>query len=152
MARELINNELILLNRHFKSKEDIIKKIADQAEMIAKVSSKEKYLEAVFERESLISTSVGYGIAIPHGKSEAVNEDFLGFCRLDEPIKWDEEGEVDLVFLMGVSTKNGNDKHLRYLAMISRKLMNEDFRNSLRNAYSKEQIYNLLNNIMSSDF
>ncbi len=148
----MINNELILLNQNFKSKEDIIRKIADQAEMIGKISSKDKYLEAVFERESLISTSVGYGIAIPHGKSEAVNEDFLGFCRLDEPIKWDEEeGEVDLVFLMGVSTKSGNDQHLRYLAMISRKLMNEDFRNSLRNADSKEQIYNLLNNIMSSD-
>lgn len=145
----MTNRELIVLNQKFSSKEEIIKNLAKNAKNINKVSSLEKYLEAVFERESLISTSVGYGIAIPHGKSDAVKEDFLGFCKLEEPIKWDDtDGMVDLVFLMGVSTKSGNDQHLRYLAKISRKLMNEEFRDSLRSTESQEEIYKLLNEII----
>ena len=60
-----------------------------------------KYLESVFDREKATTTSIGHGIAIPHGNMMEVNESRIAVAILDSPIEW--AGDlVDVVFLLSV--------------------------------------------------
>lgn len=141
----MINKELIVLDSDLLNKEDIIKFLGKKAYDLGYTTNLNKYIEAVEKREKEFSTAVGYGVSIPHGKSEAVNEAFIAFMRSKNPILWDEEdhGPVRLIFLIGVPENKKETLHLKILAQISKKLMDEEFRNNLINE-SKDKVFELL--------
>ncbi|MBC7087286.1 MAG: PTS sugar transporter subunit IIA [Tissierellales bacterium] len=142
----LINENLILLNSNAKNKNDLIRDLSILANNDGKINNIDEYIEAVLKREREYSTAVGFGVAIPHGKSDSVIEPFLAFARVND-IDWDSpDGKpVDIVFLIGVPEKDAGSLHLKILANLSRKLMKEDFRESLRNISSKQELLEFLN-------
>lgn len=144
----MINKEMIVLDSELKNRDDIISSLAKKALDLGYVSNLDEYINAVKKRESEFSTAIGYSVSIPHGKSEAVNEAFIGFLRSKESFKWDEnqEEEVKLVFLIGVPESKKETLHLKILAQISRKLMDENFREKLLNE-NFGNVYKLLNEI-----
>lgn len=110
-----------------------------------KVSDPEGYAKDVRDREATFATYIFDGIAIPHAKSENVTEPFVIYARLNEAVHWgddDDENAVQ-VFLLGVP-KSGNNLHLELLTRLSKKLVHEDFRNSLAAASNIEEVYQLL--------
>ncbi|NLP45536.1 MAG: PTS sugar transporter subunit IIA [Epulopiscium sp.] len=141
----LINKNLIEMNLTSKTRDEVIQALAKLAYQEGRVSDIEKYVQAVLKRENEYSTSVGFGVAIPHGKTNAVKEPFLGFARVKE-VDWaaPDKNPIDLVFIIGVPEEQSGNEHLKILAKISRKLMKEDFRSSLRNADTKESILNII--------
>lgn len=145
---KLINKEMIVLDSELKNRENIISSLAEKALDLGYVSNLEEYINSVKKRESEFSTAIGYSVSIPHGKSEAVKEAFIAFLRSKEVFKWDEnqEEEVRLVFLIGVPESKKETLHLKILAQISRKLMDEDFRGKLLNE-NFENVYKLLSEI-----
>lgn len=110
------------------------------------------YIEDVLCREELTSTAIGFGVAIPHGKSACVDEVTVAFGRLDEGIEWESfDGQkVDLVFLLAVPEECKGDQHLRLIACLSRKLIHEEFRESLRNAEDTDEIMALLDETLNA--
>lgn len=141
----MINKELIILDSNLSNKEDIIRFLGKKAYDLGYTTNLNQYIEAVEKREKEFSTAVGYGVSIPHGKSEAVNEAFIAFMRSKSPILWDEEnhGPVRLIFLIGVPENKKETLHLKILAQISKKLMDEEFRNNMLNE-SKDKVFELL--------
>ncbi|WP_055665117.1 PTS sugar transporter subunit IIA [Desnuesiella massiliensis] len=141
----MINKELIVLDSDLSNKEDIIRFLGKKAYDLGYTTNLNQYIEAVEKREKEFSTAVGYGVSIPHGKSEAVNEAFIAFMRSKNPILWDEEdhGPVRLIFLIGVPENKKETLHLKILAQISKKLMDEDFRNNMISE-SKDKVFELL--------
>lgn len=141
----MINKELIVLDSDLSNKEDIIRFLGSKAYDLGYTTNLNQYIEAVEKREKEFSTAVGYGVSIPHGKSEAVNEAFIAFMRSKNPILWDEEdhGPVRLIFLIGVPENKKETLHLKILAQISKKLMDEEFRNSMINE-NKDKVFKLL--------
>jgi fructose PTS system EIIA component len=142
----LINKNLILVNIDAEDKNQAINKLIALIKSENKITSEEKFLSCVLERESEFSTGVGNGIAIPHGKSETVKEAIVAFAKLNKRIDWDSidsEG-VDLIFLLGVPEKNTENLHLKILAQLSRKLMDEDFVRLLRDANTQQEVYDAL--------
>ncbi|ERK30651.1 PTS sugar transporter subunit IIA [Clostridium intestinale] len=141
----MINKELIILDSYLETKEEIIQFLSEKAYNLGYTTNLDDFIGAVRKREEEFSTAVGYGVSIPHGKSEAVNEAFIAFLRLKNPILWDDEGHgpVKLVFLLGVPESKKETLHLKILAQISRKLMDEDFRNNLVEENEKK-VYELL--------
>ena len=129
----MINKELIVLDSELKSRDVIIETLAKRALNSGYISNLDEYIDAVRKRESEFSTAVGYGVSIPHGKSIAVDRAFIGFLRCKEEIEWykNQKEKVRLVFLIGVPESKKETLHLRILAQISRKLMDEVFRNQL---------------------
>src|SRR5574343_311659 len=101
-------------------KEAIIRFLARKAFEAGYINDVETYVQSVLHRESEYSTGVGYGIAIPHGKSEAVNEAFVMFTRVDH-VDWQslDGTDVDMVFQIGVPASDAGDQHLRILAQLS---------------------------------
>ena len=126
----MINSELIVLDSDLEKKEDIISFLGKKAFDSGYTTDMKQYIAAVEKREKEFSTAVGYGISIPHGKSEAVREAFIAFMRSKNPILWDEEENktVKLIFLIGVPENKKDTLHLKILAQISKKLMDESFR------------------------
>ncbi|MCI6277123.1 MAG: PTS sugar transporter subunit IIA [Clostridium sp.] len=144
----MINREMIVLDSELKDRNDVIKYLSEKARTLGYISDMDKYVEAVKKREAEFSTAIGYEVSIPHGKSESVNEAFIAFLRSKNGLYWDDnkESEVKLVFLLGVPESKKETLHLKILAQISRRLMDEEFREKLIKSDYK-QVYELLHEI-----
>lgn len=140
----LITPELILLDMDANDKEQVIKKLSKLIDNVGRLIDCDGYLKQVFAREKEFATSLGYEVAIPHGKCDSVRSAALAFARLKNPIKWSEEDEVRYVFLIAVPEVEAGNRHLQILAQISRKLMREEFREKLKNSSTKEEILKIL--------
>jgi PTS system fructose-specific IIA component len=129
----IIHESLIELNLKSKNRTEIIETLAQKAEELGRINNFTGYVQAVFAREELFSTAIGYGIAIPHGKSSFVEEPFIAFARSPEEFICDSRSEhkVRLIFLIGVPEEQASDLHLKILANISRGLMNDSYRERL---------------------
>lgn len=152
----MINKELIILDSDLSNKEDIIGYLAVKAKRLGYLTNLDAYIQAVENREKEFSTAIGYEVSIPHGKSEAVNDAFIAFMRTKEPVIWDHDTnqQVRLVFLLGVPESKKENLHLKILAQISRRLLDEKFRECLlavdqENAF--EQLMEIEKNIIAME-
>jgi PTS system fructose-specific IIA component len=143
----IINESLINLNIKNATKEEVIRELAELANTEGRLEDIETYVKAVLHREDEYSTAVGFGVAIPHGKTNAVKEPFLTFAKVNQ-VDWNAlDGEpVDLVFMIGVPEESAGSLHLKILAGISRKLMKDEFREGLRASKTEADVIELLKN------
>ncbi len=126
-----------------------IEYLVEKAEEIGFVNEKDPLVEAVIEREKLVSTNLELSIAIPHGKSSVVNEPFISYLSTTRPFPWDEgeSSSVQYIFLIGVPENGGSKTHLKYISEVSKKLMDEDFRKELFESKTSKEAYELLKSI-----
>lgn len=145
----LIEQNLIELDLKAKNRDEAIEELSNIAFRAGKISSVEEFMNSVLEREKSYTTGIGNGIAIPHGKCDAVKGVTVVFGRSDFGIEWDSlDGKpVYLVFLLGIPAENAENTHLKILSQLSRKLMDENFVQTLRAASSKDEILYALNEI-----
>ena len=148
----MIREPLIFAKEALKNKEDVIRQIAGAAKEEGVLRDPEEFMEAVLQREEEVSTSIGYGIAIPHGKTDAVKEPFISFMSFKTPFIWDQEtgDEVKAAFLIGVPETNTEMLHLKAIAAISKRLLDDDFREELYACRSQREAYALLSEIDQS--
>jgi len=146
----MIDERLILLDSSLSSKIEVLQYLAKQAKKFQYLNNAENYLVTVNEREKEFSTAIGHSVSIPHGKSQEVIQPFICFVRTLQKIPWDGMGnEVSLVFLLGIPEEQKGVLHLKILAEISKKLLDETFREQLV-AGSKETIINQLYQVEDS--
>nr|WP_308425142.1 fructose-specific PTS transporter subunit EIIC [Wenjunlia tyrosinilytica] len=129
-----------------RTKKEAIEEMADLLASTGKVADKAGLIEAALAREVQGTTGLGEEIAIPHAKSDAVTAPVVGFARSAEGIEW---GSLDgttakLVFMISVPEAAAGDEHLRILALLSRRLVDADFRARLQAAPTREEIMRLL--------
>ncbi len=143
----LINNNMVKINLEATTREEALNKLAIIAYEEGRIASVSDYVEAVLKREGEYSTAVGFGVAIPHGKTDAVKEPFLMFAKVN-PMDWKAlDGEyIDIIFLIGVPEEESGAMHLKILASLSRKLMKQEFREALRNVSTEDELITLLKN------
>lgn len=148
---QVINEELVDLAIDADSKMTAINVLADRINQAGRLHDHAGYVESVVEREKLTTTGIGFGIAIPHGKSPHVKETTVAFGRLNNKVDWQSlDGEnVGLVFLLAVPEECQGDQHLRIIAGLSRKLVHQEFRDTLQQASSDQEIVNLLNDSLA---
>jgi len=147
--RELLSEETIFLPLEVGTKEEVIAKMTEGLKLSGSVRDGEQYVSDVLEREATGSTGIGFGVAIPHGKSAGVVKPGLAVARMAGPTDWDslDETPVSIVFLIAVPKENVGNEHLQILVALSRKLIHDDFRQSLLDAGSKQEIIDILTNM-----
>lgn len=149
---KIINENLIELDVKAKDKVELIKELAKVIDKENRLNSYDEYVEEVIHRESLTTTGVGFGIAIPHGKCEAVKVPTVAFGRIKDGVDWNSlDGEpVYIVFLLAVPLESASNEHLKILAALSRKLLKDDFRESLMKIENKGELLELLEDVLKN--
>lgn len=145
----MIKKELVFLGVQAKKRNEVFEFLAEKVQKEDLIKDTNAFTNAVIERENQISTNIDFQIAIPHGRSETVLEPFISYMSTEYPIQWDEgiNGSVKYIFLIGVPKIGGDKTHLKYISEVSKKLIDEDFREELFQCQTQEQAYQLLNKI-----
>jgi fructose-specific phosphotransferase system IIA component len=140
-VHELLDIKNILTEFKSENKDDVINELVDLLKGDERVVDLEEIRKCVFEREEKMSTGVGKGFAIPHGKTNSVTDIVAAFGKSETPIEYNSlDGEpVHLVFLM-IGKETLLAKHIKLLSRISRLMNNEEFRKKLIQAESKQTI------------
>ncbi|WP_018885973.1 PTS sugar transporter subunit IIA [Paenibacillus massiliensis] len=146
---DLLTEETIFLPLESGGKEDVIRRMVEGLQKTGAVTDAESYVQAVLTREQSSSTGIGFGVAIPHGKSSGVARAGLAFARMAEPTEWEslDDQPVSIVFLIAVPAENVGNEHLQILVALSRKLIHEEFRNSLLQAKTPAEVTEVLKSI-----
>lgn len=126
---DLLNEDNVIAELEVNTKEEAIKSLvstipAEVGEDVINAS-----LKAVLERESVMSTGVGKGLAIPHGRVKGVNENYVGFAKLAKPLDYGsiDQKPVSMVFLL-IGPETQSSLHIKLLSRISKLMNNDDFR------------------------
>lgn len=149
VAKDVIKKKMILLQQDAKTKDEVLRHLIEAAAENQLITEQQPFLEAVLNREAEVPTAIGYQIAIPHGKSNTVGAPFIGFLQTKKDFIWTKghEEEVKLIFLIGVPMENENNIHLKFISQLSKKLLDEDFREQLLTITDVNQAYELLSAI-----
>jgi len=137
---QLLAEQSINLTAEAKDRDDAIRQ-AGQA-LLAAGAIDATYIDAMLERENSVSTFVGEGVAIPHGTlagKDAVKNDALVLLRFPEGVDWDGN---NVRIAIGIAAK-GNG-HIALLSQLATVLLEPEKAEALRNATTKEQVYELL--------
>ncbi len=141
----ILTEDLIKVNIPGETKEDVINAIIDLAASSQKIKDVDKVRQAIFEREKIMSTGVGKGFAIPHGKTDAVTDIVAAFGVTENPIDYqslDHEPVRLLFLLIGKDSLVG--AHIKLLSRISRLMNKEELRSRLLKAESSAEILQIL--------
>lgn len=142
---ELLDINSIDLNPQISNKEEAIDHLVNLLDQSGKLNDKEIYKESVLNREAQSTTGIGDGVAIPHGQSEGVETAGLSAMVVKEGLDFKSlDGQPTYLFFMIGAPKDSEGAHLQALAQLSTLLMEEDFRNALINASSKEEFLQLI--------
>jgi len=144
---QILQPDCIKVPVESRDKEAVITELVDLLDAKGLLSDRDRVLEAVLIRERIQSTGTGAGIAIPHGKCNAVKELVLAIGIAHEPIEYNSiDGKPVTILILLVSPADQTGPHIQALATISRLMLNEEFRQKLEKVTSADEVYELLNN------
>ena len=142
---DLLKKEGIYLNAKVNSKKEAIDTLVDLMDNTGNLNNKDEYKNTVLVREELSTTGIGDGIAIPHGKTSAVDRAGLSSMVVKEGVDYDSlDGMPAKLFFMIAAPESADNVHLEVLARLSTILMDEDFREKLINAKDKDEYLRLI--------
>ena len=142
---DLIHPGYIQLDLKAQTKMDVMDQMIDILYQHHAIDDKQGFKDDVLDRESISSTGIGFGIGIPHAKSIHVKIPSLIFAKSEQGVAFDSfDGKDAHLFFMIAMPEDGTNTHLKVLAMLSRKLMHEDFREALLEASSIEETLDLI--------
>ena len=142
---DLLDKNSISLNAAPADKKETLDLAVELMAKSGKLSDVEKYREQVYAREEERTTGIGEGIAIPHGKCDAVKAPGLAAMVIKNGVEYESlDGEpVTLLFLIAAPNTKDN-VHLDVLSKLSVMLMDENFTTSLRNAKSVDEFLQII--------
>ena len=143
--RKVLATESISLSLQGQTKDAVIRELVELLTRSGHIKDQEPVLKAIFDREKKMSTGMQNGIAIPHGKTDAV--DGLVAALGLKPVGLDFgslDGQPSRIFVMTVSPDNRTGPHIQFLAEISRQLNDAGVRERLFQAQSPDEILTTL--------
>lgn len=143
--RELMSEEDILFDLPCSDKNEVIKALTENLAAHGHLVSAQECLEDVLKREAEISTGLVGGIAIPHTRSRAVKESRVSIGRLTDVIPWETiDGSAVQVVILITVPESCQGEHLKILAALAERLMEEGVCEELHTITEKHKIIELL--------
>lgn len=145
---DFVGPELIVPQLAAHEKSAVIRELADH--LAAHVTGPQKIdrevlAKVLLERERLASTAIGEGVAIPHGKLDAVGKLVAVVGRAPEGVDFDSmDGRPTHLFFVLVAPENSTGVHLKALARISRLFKDPEFRTRLMQARDAQEIFRVI--------
>ncbi|PRP54226.1 PTS mannose transporter subunit IIABC [Bacillus halotolerans] len=147
---DIMSIDLIEPTLSGETRDDIIDEMIQKLSRTGMLHSESGFKQAIMNREQEGTTAIGMNIAIPHGKSDAVKKPSVVFGIKRSGIEWNslDGSEAKLIFMIAVPKDSGGNQHLKLLQMLSRKLMDDSYRERLLSVQTKEEAYKLLDEII----
>jgi PTS system nitrogen regulatory IIA component len=142
---DLLSMDSICIDKTAQSKTAVLLKVSQILHQNHPELDVDTLFEAYWKRESLGSTAIGYGITIPHVRSDAISKSCAAMLRLQNPVDFaaQDKQPVDLVFAL-VIPQHQNDHHLQTLTNIIKRFSDASFRSQCRQATDHDTLYRLL--------
>lgn len=150
MLNQALNKEYILVDVDVKSKEECLMKMAIVATELGICDDVNRTYEGFIERETECSTGFTDGIAIPHTRCGSVKKAAVMIVKTSTDLEWMSMDGKPINFVIGLlvpAAENAGLTHMELLSSISRSLVDDEFRRSIKNAESSEEIYAILKQI-----
>lgn len=142
--RPLLARENIFVGEALSNKEQVIQFLCGNLGVNGRTEHPFELEEDIWHREEIVTTAVGFGVAIPHTKSQWIRHSSISIARLAKPIDWQSEmGEVELVIMLTLGAEESIN-HVKVFSQLARKLVNKAFRQSLFAAEDAESMLALL--------
>lgn len=147
---DIMSIDLIEPTLSGETRDDIIDEMIQKLSRTGMLHSESGFKQAIMNREQEGTTAIGMNIAIPHGKSDAVKKPSVVFGIKRSGIDWNslDGSEAKLIFMIAVPKDSGGNQHLKLLQMLSRKLMDDSYRERLLSVQTKDEAYKLLDEII----
>lgn len=141
---DLLVKEVMIMDLKSTTKEGVIDEMIASLKENDRINDAALFKEGIMHRESLTSTGLGDGIAMPHSKTTAVNHPTVLFAKSAKGVDYDSlDGQPAFLFFMIAAPEGANDTHLQALANLSRLLIHPDFVLSLKEAKTPEEVRSL---------
>ena len=134
----------IILGMQASTKDQVLEQMVDALFATGAISDRNELLRVITEREKLMSTGIGHGVALPHGKTKVASSSLAALATLHTPVGFDSlDDEPVSIVLMLVGTEGNVGVHLRLLSRISRMVGSEQFRQQLLAAPTPEDVIDM---------
>jgi PTS system nitrogen regulatory IIA component len=142
---DFVRPELIVADLTAHDKAEVIKELANHLAGHVPNVDREGLARVLLERERLASTAIGEGVAIPHGKLDAVGKLVACVGRAPTGVDFDSmDGRPTHLFFVLVAPENSTGVHLKALARISRLFKDPEFRTRLMQAKDAAEMYRVI--------
>ncbi len=139
---EVLTPETIKIPLESEEKFACIEELVDVLDKAGKLTDKDKFLQAVLEREYTRTTGIGHGLAVPHGKCNCMEGLVIAVGVPKNPIDFQsiDKQKVNLIVLIG-SPEDQTGPHIQALARISRLMLSSSFREGIAHARTPRDVY-----------
>jgi len=138
-------SEEFIIDIKSKTKKEALKELLEIICKSNRITDKKVFEKAIFNREKLMSTGIGYGIAVPHARDRSVTDFVIALGRKKDGLEYEsiDDKPVKLIFMIGASDKQDKD-YIKLLSRLVLRLKNDQFVNALLNAKDSAEIINLI--------
>ncbi|MBK7644518.1 MAG: phosphoenolpyruvate--protein phosphotransferase [Planctomycetes bacterium] len=145
-AQNLLESEFVCMDSDSRSKEEAIQELVSALYVAGRTEQPRALEDAIWAREAVYSTGLGFGFAIPHCKSDAVCANSIAVLRLAQPIEWGSmDGEpVRCVILLAMRASDQEGAHMKVFSRLARRLMHEEFRERMLAARDRGDVLSCL--------
>lgn len=142
LLTDLLTPERIRVPLRARSKDDVLRELVLVVSDSDRPDAGAEVLRAVREREAVLSTGIGNGVAVPHGKSAAVPDLRIAAGRAEQPIDFDAlDGQPVSLFFLLVGPEAAAGPHIKALSRISRLVRKDSVRQQLLAAGTPDEFY-----------
>ena len=143
--KKVLSLDTVWVDLKADTKQGIIEEMIDRLVAVGKLKDRDTALQAVLEREAKMSTGMQNGVAIPHGKTDAVKS-LVGAVGLKKAgVDFDSmDGVPSTIFIMTVSPAKRSGPHMQFLAEVSRLIGQAAEREKLLACTTHNEIHELL--------
>lgn len=135
MLTELLSIDRVKIPLEATTKDELLRELVALVTGTQNSGMQEEVLRAVVAREAVLSTGIGYGVAIPHGKSPGVRDLVMAAGRARVPIEYDAlDGQPVQLFFLLIGPEAAAGPHIKALSRISRIVRRDDVRARLTTA------------------
>lgn len=142
---ELLDKDSIAMSLKSRTKDDVLDEMVDLLDKAGKIKERAAVLKAIVDRERIMTTGIGNGVAVPHCKTSAVDRLVagLGISREGIDFQAPDNEPARLIFIL-VAEENNPGPHVRALARLAKLLSSKNVRESLLSARSPESILEVI--------
>ena len=151
LLTEILQPDCLIVPLEAEDKQSAIFQLADLLCAKTGIPDPEELKDAIWKRETVRTTGIGGGVAVPHGKTENVPGLRMAIGRTASPLEFGaiDRKPVELIILLA-SPVDQTGPHIEALSRISRMLIDEEVRNQMKSLPTPEAVYDMIKQIEAS--